>query len=196
MKKFPSIDLEKYLIDFNGYKYTLSFVGNPSKDECLKVLCYLSIIFKNKLHIFSSENDFLKSIEKIKHNNLLSENDLIIYSKCHKDFEDKEENLIKIYNATKINLNINNKKRTSSNFQLFQTLAAGGFTITNEKEDLEKYFEISKQLETFENNFDLVDKIDFYLENINIAQKIALSGKFKVIKNQNFPIRIRKAISI
>jgi len=193
MKKFPEINLENYLIDFNGFKYSISFVGNPYEETCLDVLCYLSKIYKSKLHIFSSLKDFSKSIDKIKQKNLLTEDEIAVYSKCRNDFDNSEDELAQIFISSKINLNINEKKRTSSNRMLFETLAAGGFAITNEKEDLEKYFDISKQVETFKNNSDLVDKIDFYLQNLNLTQKIAQLGKYEVIKNQKSPIKLKKS---
>jgi len=183
MKKFPKINLEKYRADFSGYKYSVTFVGNPCEDSCLIVLCDLIKVFKNKLHVFSQENDFQKSIKKIKEKNLLDEEDLKIYSKCNKGFVESEEELSQIYNSSKINLSISLKEKTSKNPHIFEILASGGFLITNEIEDLERYFEIAKHLEIYKGNIDLIDKIEFYLKNLNIAQKIAQLGRFEVLKN-------------
>lgn len=181
MKKFPKIDTVKFRADFSGYKYVISFVGNPNKDEALAVLCDLVKVFKNKLNIFSIKKDFEKSVEKIKKENLLDEEDLKVYLKCQKAFE--EDDLTQIYNASKINLNIFLGKKTAKNLELFEILVSGGFVITNEANDLKKYFEASKHLETYKNSIDLIDKIEFYLRNLNIAQKIAQLGRFEVIKN-------------
>lgn len=176
MKKLPEINLEKYKTDFSGYKYSISFVGKPSSDNCLEILCGLTKIFKKKLHIFSPEKDFLQSIEKIKKAQLLDTDELRIYSKCWLEIPENEKDLAQIYNSSKINLNIN------SNYQIFEILASGGFLLTNENENLGKYFKISKHLETYKDTNDLIDKIDFYLKNLTIAQKIAYLGKREVIK--------------
>lgn len=176
MKKLPEINLETYKTDFSGYKYSISFVGNPSLDNCLEILCDLVKIFKKKLHIFSSEKDFLQSIENIKATALLDEDELKIYSKCWIEIPEEKNDLAKIFNSSKINLNIN------SNYQIFEILSSGGFLLTNENENLEKYFKISKHLETYKDINDLIDKIDFYLKNLTIAQKIAYLGKREVIK--------------
>lgn len=194
MKKFPEIDLEKYKADFSGYKYSISFVGNPSLDSCLNVLCELAKVFKNRLHIFSTEKDFLKSIEKIKEQNLLEEDDLNVYSKCWQELPEDEKMLAKIYNASKINLSIHSKEKSAKNYQIFEILASGGFLLTDERTDLKKYFEVSKHLETYKNKVDLIDKIDFYLKNLNIAQKIATLGRVEIIKNNIFSTKAKKII--
>jgi len=185
MKKMPKINLDKYKTYFSGYKHTISFVGNPSVEGNLKVLCELIKVFKTKINIFSTEKLFKKSIEIIKEKNFLNEEYLIIYSNCYRDLVEKEEYLSNIYNSSKINLNIDLKGTSLKNLQLFEILASGGFLITNEKKDLADFFKPSKHLETYKNTNDLIDKIDFYLKNLDIAQKIAQNGKFELIKNSS-----------
>jgi len=192
MKKMPEINLEKYKVDFSGYKYSISFVGNPSFDNCLKILCELVKVFSTKLNIFSEEKDFLQSVEKIKEKNLLEEDDLQVYLKCKHDFIPEEEKIAQIYNSSKINLSISVKGKAFLKYQIFEILASGGFLITNEREDLKKYFEASRHLETYKNTNDLIDKIDFYLKNLKIARKIAQIGKFEVIKNYILSARTKK----
>lgn len=190
-----AINPDKYLMaGFLGYKYSISFVGRPLTDIRQEILCELVKTFKNKLHIFSYEKHFLKSIEEIKEKNLLDDNDLEIYSKCWEGFIEKEEDLAKIYNSSKINLNINLQGKSSINYRVFEVLAAGGFLLTDEREDINKYFKVSKHLETYKNTTDLIDKINFYLKNLNIAQRIAQLGKFEVIENHVFSARARNIL--
>lgn len=170
-------------INFSGYKYSISFVGNPSNVKYLNIFCDLIKIFGRKLHIFSSKNQFLKSVEIIKEKELLDKIDLEIYSNCWSGFYEKEEDLAKIYNSSKINLHLQIYKEIKKDKQIFEILASGGFLITTETEDLEKYFEPSKHLETFKDTYDLIDKINFYLNNLNLAQKIASLGRFEVGRN-------------
>lgn len=173
------------------YKYAITFVGRPLTDIRQEILCELIKVFKNKLCIFSYEKHFLQSIEEIKEKKLLDEEDLEIYSKCWKGFVENEEELAQIYSSSKINLNINLQGKSSINYRVFEVLASGGFLLTDEREDLSEYFEVSKHLETYKDTKDLIDKIDFYLKNLNIAQRIAQLGKFEVINNHNFSARAR-----
>lgn len=179
----------KYVTDFSGYKYTISFVGRPLTDIRQKILCELVKVFKNKVHIFSYEQHFLRSIEEIKNKNLLDEQDLEVYSNCWRGFVEKEEDLAKIYNSSKINLNITLQGKSSLNYRVFEVLAAGGFLLTDEREDLKTLFQQSKHLETYKGTDDLIDKINFYLKNLNIAQRIAQLGKLEVIENHTFGAR-------
>lgn len=179
----------KYVTDFSEYKYTISFVGRPLTDVRQKILCDLVKVFKNKVHIFSYEKHFLRSIEEIKEKNLLDKEDLEIYSKCWRGFVEKEGDLAKIYNSSKININITLQGKSSLNYRVFEVLAAGGFLLTDEREDLTKLFQPAKHLETYKGTDDLIDKINFYLKNLNIAQRIAQLGKLEVIENHTFGAR-------
>lgn len=185
----PAINPAKYIIDFSGYKYAITFIGNPSIGKNEKLLCQIVKAYSNKLNIFCKEENFTKSIETIKEKGFLDEDSLAIYSKCWRGQIEKEEDLAKIYNSTKVNINANLQGKSSINFSTFSVLAAGGFLLTDEREDLKKHFEISKHLETYKNYDDLIDKIDFYLNNLNIAQKIAQLGRFEVIENNTFSAR-------
>lgn len=190
MKKMYQLSVENYNIDFSGYKYNISFFGNPAEKESLEILCELIKVFTNKLKIFSNEKDFERSVQEIKNNKLLDENQLQIYLKSRKPCPENDTDLARTYNASKINLSFSSKARINR-LIYSKILAAGGFLITNENKNLKKHFEISKHLETFKNIEDLIDKIQFYLLNLNIAQKIAQLGKFQVIKNYTFSVKTK-----
>lgn len=189
-----AVDPSKYLTEFTGYKYDITFVGRPLSPYRQKILCDLVKVFKNKLTIFSYERHFLQSIEDIKSQNLLDEEDLQIYSKCWNGFIKSEKELAEIYNSSKINLNITIQGKSSINYRVFEVLASGGFLLTDEKEDLKRYFKISKHLETYKDTTDLIDKINFYMNNLNIAQKIAQLGRFECIEANSFSARARSII--
>lgn len=189
MKKSYELSIENYRTDFSGYKYTISFVGNPAQENSLEILCELVKVYKNKLKIFSEKKLFEKSVLQINKKKILDENDIQIYLKCRKDYPETEEELVKLFNSSKINLCFSNKGKI--NPQIYKILAAGGFLITNENKSLKKKFAVSKHLETFTNQQDLMDKIDFYLQNLNIAQKIAQLGKFQMVRNYTFSIKIK-----
>jgi hypothetical protein len=189
-----AVDYLKYQTEFSGYKYFISFIGSPLADNVQKILCELIKVFKNKVNIFASEKDFLQSIKEIKQKKLLDDNYLKIYSNCRQDLIEKEKDLAKIYNSSKINLNINSDEETPINYKILEILASGGFLLTNEQKKLKNYFQISKHLETYKNAPDLIDKINFYLNNLNITQKIALLGRLEVIKKYNFNARAGKIL--
>lgn len=185
----------KYATDFSGYKYPMTFVGRPLTKRRQKILSKIVSVYGNKLSIFSFKKHFDQSVEEISEQNLLDENELEIYKNCWKGFITKEEELADIYNSSKINLNITLQGKSSLNYRVFEVLAAGGFLLTDEMDDLNQYFEISKHLETYKDESDLIDKIDFYLQNLNIAQRIAQLGKIECTENHNYAKRAATILS-
>lgn len=186
-----AINPNKYLTDFNEYKYTISFVGRPLGDIRQNLLCEVVKSFGVGLNIFCYEKHFKESIKQIIEKKLLDDEDIEIYSKCWKGFAEKEEELAEIYNSSKINLNITLQGKSSINYRVFEVLTAGGFLLTDEREDLKKYFKISKHLESYKNSQDLIDKISFYLKNLNVAQRIAELGRLETVKTHSFSARAK-----
>lgn len=184
----------KYAIDFSGYKYSISFVGRPLTFKRQRILCELVKVFKNKLNIFCYEKHFQRSIEEIREQNLLDENDLNIYANCWRGFVKTESELAEIYNSSKINLNITEQGISSLNYRVFEVLASGGFLLTDEREDLQRYFIPSKHLEVYKNSADLIDKINFYMNNLNIAQRVAQLGRFQSVEKHNYSARAREIL--
>lgn len=195
----PAVNHIKFLNEFSGYKYCISFLGSPTLRSNLETLCNLTKTYKNKISIFAKEKEFLKSIEIIKEKNLLNEEEIKSYSKSYKKYPKNKEDAAKIYNSSKINLKLDleNKNQPKSNpdRQTLEILASGGFLLAHENQNMKIYFESSKQLETFKNISDLIDKIDFYLNNPKIAQKIAQLGQFEVVKKHTFSARARSILA-
>lgn len=181
----------KYSTHFSKYQHSISFVGRPLTEKRQKILCELVKVFKNKLSIFCFEKHFQQSIKEIEAQNMLDEADLAVYSKCWKGFVTDEKELAKIYNSSKINLNITEQGKSSLNYRVFEVLASGGFLMTDEREDLKTLFNQNNFFETYKDIPDLLDKTEFYLQNLNIAQKMARIGRFKCIESHSFHTRAK-----
>ncbi len=186
-----AVSPKQYKAAFAGFKYSITFVGEPLGEKRQKILSELVKIYKNKVNIFCNDKGFQKSIEEIKEKNLLNEGELEIYSKCHRGFLENTKQLASVYNSSKINLNITRQGKNSINYRVFEVLASCGFLLTDEREDLQNYFKVSKHLETYKNLSDLTDKIDFFLENLNIAQRIAQLGRFEAIESNTYSARAK-----
>lgn len=183
MKKIPKINLDNYNVDFSGFKYSISFVGNPCSDSSIELLCDLVKSFGRKLHIFSSDKEFSNSVKKIKKENLLEENDLQVYLKTWTSTPSSEIDLAKIYSSSRINIHTTSKKNQKKR-QLFEIFTAGGFILTEYDNDLKDYPDFLKYLDTYKTSDDLIDKIEFYLKNSEIAQKMAILGKIEILGRQ------------
>ena len=192
-KKFNYLPLaissRTYGREFDGYKYTISFVGNPNLLKRVQILAEIVKVFGNNLAVFCSKKQFDASIKKIE--KYLTKDELVTYKYSYKGFLEDERAISQVLNASKINLNIITKFDMSLNFHAFETLAAGGFLITNNAWAANELFDLARDLETYENTYDLVDKIKFYLKRINTAQIIAQNGKAAIRQGHTFKDRVK-----
>jgi spore maturation protein CgeB len=181
----------RYAVDFSGYNYDITFVGRPLTDIRQEILCALIKVYREKVSIFSYERHFRRSVDEIKEKHLLTEEELDIYKNSWKGFIKKEEDLAKIYNSSKININITEQGKSSLNYRVFEVLASGGFLLTDKREDNSKFFDETRHFEEYENAEDLIDKIDFYMKNLNIAQRFAQLGRLECYEKHNYVLRAK-----
>lgn len=189
-----AINYKSYRTEENK-KYQITFVGRPLMDKRQEVLASLIKRFGTKVNIFSYEKHFLQSVEEIKEKKLLNENELQIYKNAYRGFLETEEDLANIFYNSTVNINITIQGETGLNHRVFAVLASKGFLLTDETQDIHRYFQNSKELETYKNIDDLLDKTEFYLKNKEIAEKIGLWGFAKVAKSHNYTARVNRILS-
>ena len=84
--------------------------------------------------------------------------------------------------------------QTGINLRLFETLAAGGFLLTDYCEEIEDLFEVGKEIEVFRSSGELVDKVRYYLENNDQRLSIARLGHEKFLKDHTWRNRVQQFI--
>lgn len=100
------------------------------------------------------------------------------------------EEVNRVYNSTKICLNIHHRQsKEGVNPRNFEILGAGGFQLTDYKKILEELFDIGREIECYKNENDLISKIEYYLENEDERKKIAQRGNEKVMKKHTYKNR-------
>ncbi len=189
------INKKLYKTEFSGYEHNISFVGRPLTEKRQAVLTRLIKEF-GEISLFCYEDHFKRSIKEIEDKNLLTEQELDAYKASYKGFVKTEKELAKIYNSSKVNINVTEQGLNNINYRVFEVLASSGFLITDEMKDLYVHFEVGKELEVYHNIDDLADKIKFYLENLDIAHAIARKGRKHVAQNHTFKNRVEKIMKI
>lgn len=102
-----------------------------------------------------------------------------------------------VYFESGINLNISSLQlETAVNLRVFDVPAAGGFLITDWKENLDSLFDVKKDLVVFRSDEELKDKILFYSKNKNLKDKIINSARERIIREHLLEHRIQKMIQI
>lgn len=106
-----------------------------------------------------------------------------------------QEDMIKVFNQSKINLNLNlssDKKTIELKGRNFEIPGCGSFLLTGYAPHLEDYYEIGKEVVCFDNLEDLKVKINYYLKNEEEREKIASAGYLRTIKDHTYEKRFNK----
>ncbi len=110
----------------------------------------------------------------------------------YSDFE-----LFKIYNRSRININISLHCIESGLSQrIYDVMASGGFMVSNYQEEIEEQFEIGEEIIIYHNEKELYDQVCYYLSHEDERKKVALKGQEKVFREHSYENRIYRIMSI
>ena len=99
--------------------------------------------------------------------------------------------LASIYKNAIINLNISRLQlMTALNQRLFDVPAAGGFLITDYREDVEELFDTGREIVCYRNIEELKSNIRYFQSHPEERRKIAESAKEKVMEKHTYEIRM------
>lgn len=100
-----------------------------------------------------------------------------------------------VFAHSKININMTAPNiETGIPLRVFEILGAGGFLITDWREDLKDCFTIGKDLEVYNGIDDLLEKTDYYLKHEDKRTAIAMHGLETVQSRHDYSVRIREIL--
>ena len=184
-----------YKSKFSGYRYNITFAGNPAfihREELLSKLVYNF----GPINIFCRSFDFYKSLEEIQESNLLNEYFIELYKQSYKGYVENQKELADIFISSKVNLDFESMYPKEINYRCLEILTAGGFLISEYNENIIKYFDEGKEFEIFRDSDDLIDKINFYFKNLNIAQMIAVKGRRNAVNNFSYTDILKSILKV
>jgi len=111
------------------------------------------------------------------------------------------EECVKIFNATKINLNLHSSVQAKElvtfgdfiNPRTFELAACGSFQLVDKRTLFEGAFE-DDELATFSSIEELLEKIDYYLNNPKECKTFIQKGRERVLKDHTYTARMRTLI--
>ncbi len=114
------------------------------------------------------------------------------------------EEYIKIFNASKINLNLHSSIMDSGidpkgdfvNPRVFELAACGAFQITDMRGELPALMQPGKEIETFSSLEELREKIDHYLIHPEGREAIAHAGRERALEDHTFERRMEEMLAI
>ena len=102
--------------------------------------------------------------------------------RCIKGSYIEGEKLVRLYNESKIVLNITNwgagegSKRSGMNMRVVEVPATGAFLLTDGSHELEDFFSPGHHIAVYEGKQDLLRKIEYYLRHDTEREQIAKQG--------------------
>lgn len=110
---------------------------------------------------------------------------------------DSKKMMPKIFQCSKINLNMTAKTiKTGLAQRIFDVMAVGGFLISNYQSEIPEYFVPGEDIVLYESIPDLLNKIEYYLEHEDERIAIAKSGQEKVKKHHSYKKKLEELISL
>jgi len=111
---------------------------------------------------------------------------------------------IKIFNASKINLNLHSSSVPSGidpvsdfvNPRVFEVAACGAFSLVDARDELPPLMEPGKEIETFSSLAELREKADYFLRNPEERMKIANAGRKRVLADHTFERRMLELLRV
>lgn len=107
------------------------------------------------------------------------------------------EELPRLYNATKINLNISTpQRRMAIPPRIFDVMACGRFVLTDSILGLEDFFEIEKEIVIYDSKGELRRKVEYFLAHPDECQEIARRAKRRILAEHTYRHRMEELIRI
>lgn len=106
--------------------------------------------------------------------------------------------LIKIYNESKITLNISFASaggRTQIKGRDFEAVGCGSLLLTKDSKEIAEYFVPGEEIVTYKDANDASEKIKYYLENDDERERIAKKGFERFIKEHTMEKRLLRTLN-
>jgi spore maturation protein CgeB len=175
------VDPDKFIVssldpgDYDKYSCDLCFIGAYSRDRER----YLSKVSDFNLKIFGWKGWEKSSLAKFYGGPLSL----------------KES--IRAYNCAKICINLNTVPPVNGvNLKTFEIPAAGGFQLSDFREDVNDLFVVGEEIEIFHNENELREKVVFYMKNEQLRKNIAQAGRVRVLRDHTLEKRVAAILKI
>ncbi|HHE46860.1 MAG TPA: hypothetical protein ENL08_04050, partial [Bacteroidetes bacterium] len=102
-----------------------------------------------------------------------------------------------LYGSTMVNLNSTSLQMpTALNQRVFDAPLAGGFLLTDYREDLGIVFDTQRETATFSDPDELPEKVAFYLAHDSLRERVIDSAREKIVAEHLYIHRIARIISL
>ena len=95
-----------------------------------------------------------------------------------------------------LNRHINVAQNNANNMRLYEATGMGALLITDYKDNLNDLFEIGKEVIAYRSNDEAVKLINYYINHPDEAQKIAMAGQARTLRDHTYKVRMQELVII
>lgn len=107
------------------------------------------------------------------------------------------DELPKLYNASKINLNITMAQmKTALNQRVFDISACGGFVLNDYRRDISELFRLGEEVVCYRDKKELVELVEFFLINPKERKEIASRARRRVLAEHTYRHRMKELVQV
>jgi spore maturation protein CgeB len=106
-----------------------------------------------------------------------------------------QSEMIKIFNTSKINLNLSNASRGAAEQvkgRDFEVPGCGAFLLTKRSEEIGRYYDVDREVACYDGVDDLTDKIRHYLAHDDAREAVAAAGYRRTLRDHTYERRFRE----
>lgn len=166
-------------------------------------ICFAGTVSDRRYKVLEALGDFdlkiwsQRSVCHLKEKYQTEKKEIHLSSPLYHKFSNRavwNEELVKVYNASKIVLNIHFPQPVPI-MRDFEVTGCGAFLLTDYIKDLEGMFTIGEEIVCYKNEKELSDLIKFYLEHSGEREKIAQKGQQRAYQEHTYAHRMKELIS-
>jgi len=119
-----------------------------------------------------------------------------LYKNHHGEVWGKDMYKVMMQSKMTINRHINIAGKYANNMRLFEATGSGAMLLTDNKVNLDDFFEIGKEAQVYNDASDLVKKIKYYSANPEEREKIARAGQNRTLKDHTYKVRMLEMLKL
>lgn len=172
-------------------EYDLMFAGRLTFENRLELLLLIENHFPDARIALYCYPDHFEQILKLIDNKKKDR-----FKAFYKGFIEKDTEMAKAINMSKIVVNTTSQGKGSLNYRLFETIACEKFLLTDYKDEINNLFSPGDDIIYYKNEEELLYYIKDYLANPDKYLNIIKSGRKTVEKNYDSKIAAKKIVDI
>lgn len=166
-------------------------------------ICFAGTVTEGRIKVLEVLSDFNlkvwspRFVYSLKEKLRIEKNKIPSSSPLYSKFTDRSvwnEELVKVYNASKIVLNIHSPQ-TIPIMRDFEVTGCGAFLLTDYARSLETMFKPGEEIICYKNIEELKNMVKFYLSHPREREEIARKGYLRAYRNHTYARRMEELVS-